>query len=131
MKKIEDLLKKQNVASASPDFNAKMDGLFRNPPPERSAIFGHRVMLWQALTVSLLTGVFGYWLGHAPSSESTGLAMPQSPTTLYIIETHSDSLRNIFDAPADIEPFYQPPAPPISASVPVEKKFDVTDQISI
>lgn len=131
MKKIEDLLKKQKVAAASAEFAARMDGLFRRPPPERPTMLRRRVVLWQALAVSLLTGGFGYWLGHAPSTRSLESAAPKTLTTMYFMETRSDSVRNTFDVSADIEPFYQPPAPPIPATVWVERMVDVTEKFSI
>ncbi len=131
MKKIEDLLKKQELARGTPDFDARMDGLFRKPPLERPAMLRRRVMIWQALAVSLLTGGFGYWLGHAPSSQPQEHAALRSFTTMYVMEARTDSVRNTFDVSADIEPFYQPPAPPIPATVWVEKMVDVTEKLSI
>lgn len=131
MKKVEDYLKRQKLARGTPGFDSRMAGLFRRPPAKRPTVFGRRVMLWQALAVALLTGGLGYWLGHAPSSQPLESAVPETLMTMYIVETRSGSVRNTFDVSADIEPFYQPPAPPIPATVWVEKMVDVTEKLSI
>lgn len=121
MKEIEELLKSQRVASTSDEFDTRMNGLFEKPPARRRFLFRRSVALWQAAAASLLMGGFGFWLGHTPVHPLPEERAPESVTTMYIIETHSNRVRNIFDTVPAIEPFYKPPSPPISVVLTISE----------
>ena len=129
MNEIERLLSDQEVAKGHPDFDARMNRLFQTTPRGRPAIMRRRVALWQAVAVSFLMGGLGYWMGSPQVTMVPASPPSEYVTTMYIIETQSGSVRNAFDVPPDIEPFFRPPAPPVSMVVPASNENEDADRL--
>ena len=131
MKKIEDLLKKQELARGTPDFDGRMQRLFQTTPPGRPTIMRRHIAVWQAVAVSFLMGGLGYWMGSPQVTMAPESPPSEYVTMMYIIETQSNSVRNAFDVAPDIEPFFRPPAPPVSMVVPASNEKEDADRLSI
>ncbi len=129
MNKIERLLKSQKVAGLGDDFDMRMNGLFDKPPSRRPPMYRRGIALWQALTVSFLMGGLGYWMGSPQVTIVQASPPSEYVTMMYIIETQSNSVRNAFDVPPDIEPFFRPPAPPVSMVVPASNEKEDADRL--
>jgi len=130
MNKIERLLKSQKVVGMGDEFDMRMNGLFDKPPSRRPPMYRRGIALWQALAISLITGGFGYWLGHTPALPLFKETAPENVTMMYFIETHSNKVGNTFDMVPAVEPFYKPPSPPINV-VPALLQNDTTTSHSI
>ena len=128
MNKIERLLKSQKVVGTGDEFDMRMNGLFDKPPSRRPPMYRRGIALWQALAISLITGGFGYWLGHTPALPLFEETAPENVTTMYFIETYSNKVGNIFDTVPAVEPFYKPPSPPISVVLTVSRDDASADQ---
>ena len=129
MNQIERLLGEQEVAKGHLDFDARMSRLFQTAPRGRPTIMRRRIALWHALAVSFLMGGLGYWMGSPQVTMAPASPPSEYVTMMYIIETRSNSVRNAFDVPPDIEPFFRPPAPPVSMVVPASNENEVADRL--
>lgn len=102
MKRIEDLLKKQELVRGTPDFNARMDGLFRDAPPRPSRFIQRTIALWQAIALSIVTLAVGYWI--RPVAPDSPPADPiENVSTVYVYTQEALDMENMFgfaDAPS-------------------------------
>ena len=128
MNKIERLLKSQKVVGTGDEFDMRMNGLFDKPPSRRPPMYRRGIAPWQALAISLITGGFGYWLGHTPALPLFEETAPENVTMMYFIEMPSGKIGNTFDMVPAVEPFYKPPSPPISVVLTVSQDDATTDQ---
>ncbi len=95
MKRIEDLLKKQELARGTPDFDARMDSLFRRPPTGPVRFIQRPIALWQAVTLSAIALTLGYWV--RPAAPESRLAEPtEIVRTVYIYTQEARDMENMF-----------------------------------
>ena len=95
MKKIEDLLKKQELARGTPDFDGRMQRLFRDAPTSPSRFIQRPIALWQAVGLSIVTLAAGYWM--RPAVSESRLAEPtEIVRTVYIYTQEARDMENMF-----------------------------------
>ena len=123
MKRIEDLLKKQELARGTPDFDARMDGLFRRPPTGPVRFIQRPIALWQAVTLSAISLTLGYWVRPA-APESRPAEPSENVRTIYVYTQEAKDMENMFgvaDAPSRV-------LGPISASMVTVKVSHVVER---